>query len=85
VGPQEARLVEKRKLFSGLIHAVTTLRKPPDDPEINSMENVWDYLRQNKPSALAWTSHDETAEVCKTAWNWLSVAPARLTSNGSHE
>ena len=45
------------------------------------MENVWDYLRQNKLCALVWNSYNEIVDACKTAWNWLIADPARITSN----
>ena len=58
---------------------------PPYSPELNPMENVWDYLRQNKLCALVWDSYDEIIEACKTAWNWLIADPARITSIGARE
>jgi len=64
---------------------IVLLRLPPYSPELNPMENVWDYLRQNKLCALVWDSYDEIVEACKTAWNWLIADPARITSIGSRE
>jgi transposase len=40
-------------------------------PELNPMENVWDYLRQNKLCATVWDKYDDIVEACKTAWNWF--------------
>ncbi len=39
------------------------------------MENVWDYLRQNKLCTLVWDSYDEIVQACKTASNWLIADP----------
>ena len=64
---------------------IVLLHLPPYSPELNPMENVWDYLRQNKLCALVWDSYDEIVEACKTAWNWLIADPARITSIGSRE
>jgi DDE superfamily endonuclease len=64
---------------------IVLLRLPPYSPELNPMENVWDYLRQNKLSALVWDSYDEIVAACKTAWDWLITDPARITSIGSRE
>ncbi len=47
------------------------------------MENVWEYLRQNKLCATAWESYEAIIEACKTAWNWLIADPDRITSIGS--
>ena len=54
---------------------IVLLRLPPYSPELNPMENVWDYLRQNKLCAMVWDSYDEIVEACKTAWNWLIADP----------
>jgi hypothetical protein len=31
------------------------------------MENVWDYLRQNKLRAAVWNGYDKAVEACNTA------------------
>jgi hypothetical protein len=46
------------------------------------MENVWDYLRQNKPCALVWDTYDEIVEACKNAWHFLINDPDRIRSIG---
>ena len=61
------------------------LHLPPYSPELNPMENVWDYLRQNKLCALVWDSYEDIVEACKTAWNWLIADPARITSIGQRD
>ena len=61
---------------------ITLLSLPPYSPELNPMENVWDYLRQNKLCALVWDSYDG---ACLTAWNWLIADPTRITSIGTRE
>ena len=47
------------------------------------MENVWDYLRQNKLGATVWNGYGKAVEACNTAWNWLIADPARITSIGA--
>jgi hypothetical protein len=64
---------------------IVLLHLPPYSPELNPMENVWAYLRQNKLCALVWDTYDEIVEACKTAWNWLIADPARITSIGLRE
>lgn len=64
---------------------IILLHLPPYSPELNPMENVWDYLRQNKLCALVWDSYDDIVQACKTAWNWLIADPARISSIGTRE
>ena len=56
---------------------------PTYSPELNVMENVWDYLRQNKLCATVWDSYGQIIEACKIAWNWLVADPDRITSIGT--
>ncbi len=62
---------------------IILLPLPPYNPELNPMEIVWGYLRQNRLCAAVWNSYDEIIEACKTAWNWLIADPDRIRSNGS--
>ena len=64
---------------------IVLLHLPPYSPELNPMENVWDYLRQNKLCALVRDSYDAIVDACKDAWNWLIDDPARITSIGTRE
>ena len=64
---------------------IVLLHLPPYSPELNPVENVWDYLRQNKLSALVWDSYDAIIDACRTAWNWLIADPARIASIGNRE
>ena len=64
---------------------ISLLPLPPYSPELNPMENVWDYLRQNKLCATVWDTYDEIVQACVTAWNWLIDDPARITSIGHRD
>ena len=64
---------------------IVLLHLPPYSPELNPMENVWDYLRQNRLCARVWDSYDAIVEACKAAWNWLITDPDRITSIGTRE
>ena len=59
---------------------LTLLPLPPYSPELNPVENVWEYLRQNQLSLRVWTGYDAIVETCCQAWNWLVAAPGRLAS-----
>ena len=49
------------------------------------MENVWEYLRQNKLCALVWHSYDEIVEACRVAWRFLTDDPDRIRSIGKRD
>lgn len=64
---------------------IVLLPLPPYSPELNSMENVWEYLRANKLSAGVWDSYEEIVHACAEAWNWLMNDPSRIRSIGTRE
>jgi hypothetical protein len=59
---------------------ITLLHLPPYAPELNAMENVWEYLRANWLSHRVWDTYDAILDACCDAWNKLIQMPARLTS-----
>lgn len=59
---------------------ISLLRLPPYAPELNPVENVWEYLRANKLSMLVWDSYDAMLQACSDAWNWLIAEPNRVMS-----
>ncbi|MEM4177974.1 MAG: transposase [Nitrososphaeria archaeon] len=54
---------------------ISLLFLPPGSPELNPVENVWQYLRQNFISNLVLD-----IDVCCRAWNALSENVKRLIS-----
>jgi hypothetical protein len=58
----------------GLLHL------PPYSPELNPVENVWQYLRQNFLSNRVFEHYDAIVDACCAAWNALMALPARLHS-----
>ena len=64
---------------------ITLLPLPPYAPELNAMENVWEYLRQNKLCALIWNSYKAIVDACKAAWHFLINDPDRIRSIGSRD
>jgi hypothetical protein len=62
---------------------ITLIRLPPYAPELNSMENVWHYLRANKLRMLVWDSYEAIVAACKAAWDFLTSDPDRIRSVGS--
>jgi len=64
---------------------ITLLSLPPYSPELNPMENVWDYLRQNKLCARVWNTYDDILDACQSAWRFLTNDPHRIRSIGSRQ
>ena len=59
---------------------LTLLSLPPYSPELNPVENVWQYLRQNQLSLRVWPDYDAIVATCCRAWNTLMSMPDRLAS-----
>lgn len=59
---------------------ITLLRLPPYAPELNPIENVWQYLRANQLSMIVWDGYDAVVDACCNAWNWLMNDPDRIAS-----
>jgi transposase len=58
----------------GLLHL------PPYSPELNPVENVWQYLRQNFLSNRVFASYEAILDACCDAWNALIALPDRIRS-----
>jgi hypothetical protein len=59
---------------------ITLLPLPSRSPELNPVENVWQYLRQNQLSLRVWPDYDAIVATCCQAWNALMAMPDRLAS-----
>ena len=59
---------------------VSLLPLPRCSPELNPVENVWAYLRQNRLSHRVWESYDAIVDACCDAWNGLMRSPERIAS-----
>ena len=59
---------------------ITLLPLPPYAPELNPMENVWDYLRGNKLSRRVWDSYEDIVAGCTDAWLFFIGDPDRINS-----
>jgi DDE superfamily endonuclease len=64
---------------------IVLLPLPPYSPELNPMENVWDYLRANKLSTGVWDNYDAIVKACVNAWRWLIRDPDRIRSIGTRD
>jgi len=59
---------------------ISLLHLPPYSPELNPVENVWDYLRANKLSNSVFDTYDTIVDRCCAAWTWLADTPDRIRS-----
>ena len=55
---------------------------PSRAPELNPVENVWQYLRQNWLSNRPFEDYDAVVDAACDAWRRLIADPARITSIG---
>jgi hypothetical protein len=58
---------------------------PPYTPELNPMENVWEYLRANKLCSRVWETYEAIVQACKQAWDFLITDPDRIRSIGTRD
>jgi hypothetical protein len=63
-----------------LPHNIALLPLPAYAPELNPMENVWEYLRANFLSHQVWEVYDAILDACQSAWNNLMQLPGRIAS-----
>ncbi|CCA90009.1 transposase (plasmid) [Novosphingobium sp. PP1Y] len=61
---------------------ITLLPLPPKCPELNPVENVWQFMRENWLSNRIFTSYDNVVDHCCHAWNKLTDQPWRIMSIG---
>jgi transposase len=59
------------------------LKLPAYSPELNPVENIWQYLRQNKLSNRVFKSYDAIVDACCDAWNALAAETGRIQSIAS--
>lgn len=61
---------------------ITLLPLPAKAPELNPVENVWQFMRENWLSNRVFRSADETLDHCCDAWNRLLEQPWCIMSPG---
>jgi transposase len=59
---------------------ITLMPLPPYSPELNPVENLCQYLRQNNLANRIFDSYDAIVDASCTAWNSLIAMPERLAS-----
>jgi transposase len=61
---------------------ISIIYLPPYSPELNPVEQVWDYLRSNYLSNRAYSTLDDVFEACCSAWNFFVNQPSLINSIG---
>ncbi|MCP4933889.1 MAG: hypothetical protein GY927_06695 [bacterium] len=52
-------------------------------PELNPVENIWQFLRQTNLSNQVFEDYDKIVDACCNAWNSLINEASRITSIAS--
>ena len=59
---------------------ISLLTLPPYSPELNPVENVWQYLRQNFLANRVYEDYDAIVDACCSAWNAFLKIPDQIAS-----
>ena len=58
---------------------------PSRSPELNPVENIWQYMRSNWLSNRVFENYDAILDVACDAWNKLIAQPETIRSIGMRE
>jgi hypothetical protein len=58
---------------------------PPYAAELNSVENIWDYLRSNFLSHCVWDTYEAILDACCDAWNAFMAKSEVIASIGTRD
>lgn len=64
---------------------LTIILLPSRSPELNPMENVWQYMRQTWLSNRVFETYGDILDAGCNAWNRLIASPDIITSIGSRK
>lgn len=64
---------------------ITLILLPSRSPELNPVENIWQYLRGNWLSNTVFDTYDDIIDAACRAWNKLTALPNVITSIGRRE
>jgi transposase len=64
---------------------ITLMFLPPRSPELNPVENVWQFMRDNWLSNRIFKDYHDIVEHCCAAWNKLIDQPWKIMSIGLRE
>lgn len=61
---------------------ISIIAIPSKSPELNPVENIWQFMRDNWLSNRVFASYDEILDHCCYAWNKLVEQPWKIMSIG---
>ena len=64
---------------------ITLMFLPPRSPELNPVENLWQFMRDNWLSNRVFKDYDDIVDHCCRAWNKLIDQPWKIMSIGMRE
>ena len=64
---------------------ITLVFLPPRSPELNPVENVWQFMRDNWLSNRIFGGYDDIVALCCEAWNRLTDQPWRIMTIGMRD
>ena len=64
---------------------ITLMPLPPRSPELNPVENLWQFMRDNWLSNRVFKNYDDIVAHCCESWNKLMDQPWRIRSIGMRE
>ncbi len=64
---------------------ITLMFLPPRSPELNPVENVWQFMRDNWLSNRVFKDYEDIVDQCSRAWNRLVDQPWKIMSIGMRD
>lgn len=64
---------------------ITIIKLPPRTPELNPVENLWQFMRENWLSNRMFKNYDDILDHCSECWNKLLDQPWRIRTIGMRE
>lgn len=62
---------------------ITILPLPPKSPQLNPVENIWQFMRENWLSNRVFKSYEDIVDHCCYAWRTLQDRPWKIMSDRS--
>ncbi|WP_428425369.1 IS630 family transposase [Pararhizobium sp.] len=61
---------------------ITILPLPPKSPELNPVENIWQFMRDNWLSNRVFKSYEDIVDHCCYAWRAMQERPSKIMAIG---